>query len=273
MKYMLLPLDQHADGGLGATGEAFQEAAKALSAQAETMGSSPIHLPINFLYRHAIELFLKSMIVVLHRELGVDYGDKPHDGSAFVSIGGTWKPLHRVHSVAALWAHARELLSSHADELSARCRTDWQAIPDGLDAAIAAIEEADGTSTYFRYPDARRPEGDAAKSSWNVVGHPKLTLLGHRKLTHPGARGSFGQQELTHLRRWVGQSMGEVLSPEDGLHGSCRRHSSQGVDRRSANSRCRAAVGIVAQYDPPLRPSEGGAGAEDRSGRAAIPGT
>jgi hypothetical protein len=67
MQYMLMPLEAHFDGGLGATGDAFEEAAKKLAESAAELPSSHPHLPINFLHRHAVELYLKSMIVVMHR--------------------------------------------------------------------------------------------------------------------------------------------------------------------------------------------------------------
>jgi hypothetical protein len=85
---------------------------------------------------------LKSIITVLHRALEIPYGDKPYDGMAFVPRNGKWEPIHTVHSVATLWAHVLELTHSQEAALKARCRTDWQDIPEGLDAAIAAIEVA-----------------------------------------------------------------------------------------------------------------------------------
>jgi len=165
MQYMLIPLNQHFDGGLGATGEAFEEAANLLS-NSEDARANNIHLPINFLYRHAIELYLKSMIVILHRALCIPYGGHPHVGSGFVLTKGKWKPIHNVHSLATLWAYFLELTHNHKNELEKRCRTDWQEIPDGLDSAINEIEQADASSTLFRYPDERRPDADKAKSSW-----------------------------------------------------------------------------------------------------------
>jgi hypothetical protein len=166
MRYLMMPLEQHSDSGLGATGEAFEGAADALVANADAMRASHVHLPINFLYRHAIELYLKSMIVVLHHGLGVAYGTNAHDGPGFVPVQGKWKPLHRVHSVATLWQRVGELFRAHASVLKARCRTDWQATPEGLDASIASIEKADASSTFFRYPDSRSPEAEGGKSSW-----------------------------------------------------------------------------------------------------------
>jgi hypothetical protein len=66
MKYMLLPLNEHVDDGLGATGEAFEESATLLSSSSENISHSHYQIPLCFLYRHAIELYLKSAIVVAY---------------------------------------------------------------------------------------------------------------------------------------------------------------------------------------------------------------
>lgn len=59
MHYLCTPLDQHFDNGFGAVADSFKEAADSLvqsTAEAQFLNS---HLPISFLYRHAIELYLK----------------------------------------------------------------------------------------------------------------------------------------------------------------------------------------------------------------------
>lgn len=169
MNYLMMPMAEHFDGGLGATGEAFEEAAKMLAERAAEMPSSHPHIPINFLHRHAIELFLKSMIVVLHRALEIPYGDSPSDGQPFTAVDGKWQPLHRVHSVGTLWAHVRAIFKTQTDALKARCQTDWQDVPPQLDVALAAIEATDSSSTFFRYPDGRDTTAEAKKSSWKPV--------------------------------------------------------------------------------------------------------
>jgi len=164
--YMMMPLDQHYDGGLGATGEAFEEAADSLIEAAEGRRLINSHLPINFLYRHAIELFLKSMIVVLHRALALPYGSEPPEGTPMVPVEGKWKPVHKEHRISILWDHVVDLIRNNEPELNARCRTKWTSFPEDLTEAIAAIDAADPTSTFFRYTDRRTPEADRAKSSW-----------------------------------------------------------------------------------------------------------
>lgn len=75
MYYLLAPLDKHYDRGFGAVANSFMEAADDLQEDAAT-GATFLnrHLPISFLYRHAIELFLKSGIIILHKRLRIPYG-------------------------------------------------------------------------------------------------------------------------------------------------------------------------------------------------------
>jgi hypothetical protein len=137
MNYLLLPMSQHCDDGIGATGQAFQSSADFLNDNFDPIGVVNNHLPISFLYRHSIELYLKSIIVVLHRTLKLSYGDQPFDGDAYVPVSGKWKRIYTVHSVATLWAHALDLLKTSKHLLEPRCSTDWQAIPDNLSDSVA----------------------------------------------------------------------------------------------------------------------------------------
>lgn len=55
-EYLLMPLDTHFDYGFGMRAEAYKDAADKLAEECLGMHS---HLPIRFLLRHAIELYLK----------------------------------------------------------------------------------------------------------------------------------------------------------------------------------------------------------------------
>ncbi len=106
------------------------------------------------------------MIIVLHRALAIPYGTESSEGPPRIPINGKWKPMHREHSLAVLYGRVVELLRDNADELNKRCQTDWLSIPKDLDEAIAMIDRADPSSTFFRYTDRRTPEADHEKSSW-----------------------------------------------------------------------------------------------------------
>jgi hypothetical protein len=59
MNYLLTPLHKHADLGFGATAHSYKEAADYLEVNGAELVHFNGHLPINFLRRHAIELYLK----------------------------------------------------------------------------------------------------------------------------------------------------------------------------------------------------------------------
>lgn len=74
MQYLMAPLEEHYDDGFGAVGDAFYRAAKALEKENKGLRFAWNHLPQIALYRHAVELFLKSGIIIIHRKLKMPYG-------------------------------------------------------------------------------------------------------------------------------------------------------------------------------------------------------
>jgi hypothetical protein len=126
----MMPLDSHYDDGFGATAEAFFRAACVLQEKKE----SPIffeHLPQNYLLRHAIELFLKSGIIIIHRKLKVPFDDKPFNSQPMVFVGNEWAPFYRVHSIADLYAHWKTVITQNAKTLRNLCqhKPDWTIEP------------------------------------------------------------------------------------------------------------------------------------------------
>lgn len=167
--YMFSPLSRHVDSGLGAMGDSFGRAAGAVAKADDIGGDANRHLPRLFLYRHAIELYLKSAIVLLHRGLSIPFGSAPCDTDPQIPDGAKWMPLHRTHSVAKLYARFREILAQHSDQIRVKCKTDWCAVPPELDDWIKAADSIDAGSTFFRYPTTREPGGDSAKSAWKPL--------------------------------------------------------------------------------------------------------
>lgn len=164
MKFLALPLNEHVDYGYGMIGQEFKSAAEQLLVGEQ--GNRNTQLPINYLYRHAIELFLKSTIITLHRSLKIPFGDQPSEGEPYIKHKERWTLLRTVHDLYSLYSYFQRLLADYAEDLGKRCKTDWADTPEGLDGWIAAIQEADRTSTYFRYPTTGNEAADAAKSTW-----------------------------------------------------------------------------------------------------------
>lgn len=183
INYMFTPLHKHIDGGFGVMAEAFEQAADRLAEVDQEDICTQIHLPINFLYRHAVELYLKSVIIVIHRSLGLSYGGKPADLQPYVRREGKWLPIDRVHSVGTLYAYFKSLVVDNKEAIDRIARTNWSAVPPELDEAIAVIDKADSASTYFRYPIPQDPVADHNKSSWKDA--PPTKIL---HSTKPGAK-------------------------------------------------------------------------------------
>lgn len=165
MYYMLTPLHTHIDFGFGATGDAFKEAADKLEASlTERAGVFNEHLPINYLRRHAVELFLKSAIVIIHRRLAIPYGDAPATGEPCALVDGQWKSFTRIHSVKDLWAYLRALFFEQKAALDSIKRVNWGLTVE-VDTWIDTIERLDPRSTFFRYPNPGESQGDASKTA------------------------------------------------------------------------------------------------------------
>ncbi|WP_095139516.1 hypothetical protein [Pseudomonas sp. Irchel s3a10] len=172
MLYMLLPLEQHYDSGFGAVADSFKNAADSLNDSTNPSAFNS-HLPVSFLYRHAIELYLKSAIITLHRKFSIPYGDQPSSSEPTVMVGQRRKPLYNVHGLGPLYTQLCALLNQEADTLAQVPRTDWT-LPPELDGWIAAIEATDSSSTYFRYPVTKDADLDGKKSTMQREDAAKL---------------------------------------------------------------------------------------------------
>lgn len=163
--YMLMPLHTHIDFGFGATGEAFKDAADQLeeSLKGEGVGIFNEYLPINYLRRHAIELFLKSGIVIIHRRFAIPYGSDPTEQEPGAFVNGKWQPFIRLHSVSSLWSYLKTLFVDQKAALDAIEHIEWL-VPAEVDSWIDTIERLDPRSTFFRYPNPEKAK-DELKSA------------------------------------------------------------------------------------------------------------
>ncbi len=154
------PLTAHYDFGLGAMADSFEDAADCIEKAVVENKFLNWPLPICFLRRHAIELFLKSMLVILDRRFaGVSKLEEVR-----VSVKDKPKPLTTIHSIGELYDNLKARLVLYEEKWQPICSTDWLSFPVELDSWIAEIEEVDGKGTFFRYPDSGNSEGDEAKS-------------------------------------------------------------------------------------------------------------
>lgn len=150
--YQWKPFSYHIDGGFGALGDAFKEAADRLEKQLKSRPFTNLSLPIAYLHRHACELFLKSCVLIVHRSLNIPFGDKADAGQPAIKEAERWVPIHRVHNIGDLYRYFTSLVHEHMEKLSELTIFDWSTIPQELEQWISQIEEFDKKSTFFRYP-------------------------------------------------------------------------------------------------------------------------
>jgi hypothetical protein len=185
--YMFMPLDQHFDSGFGAIGNVFRDAAEKLQKNEDLGPLFNARLPVCYLYRHAIELFLKSGVVIIHRKC--ETAEQAEQGTMpLVPMGNhKSKRVDRIHSVDALYIHLRALFRTHDIRLK---NIDDSPLrwPDGADEAVKLIEKFDSCSDYFRYPASRSAEADLLKSSMKQA---DLDQLQEKLRTDPSSVHSF----------------------------------------------------------------------------------
>jgi hypothetical protein len=188
MQYMMAPLNAHYDSGFGATAESFHRAAIKLR-DTDKHDILFVNLPVGYLLRHAIELFLKSSILIVHRKLRIPLSNDPADIFPLIpTANGKTKPMHQVHQVAPLFQYWKMTLLNNADALQKRCTLQLDLnIPKELDTAIDFIESTDPKSTRYRYPSKSDPAEDEAKSPFKEVSMAQL-FPQQTNLTEPQKR-------------------------------------------------------------------------------------
>jgi len=176
MNYLITPPNTHYDNGLGITADNFQNAAKVLKQQEASTDSI---LPICYLQRHAIELYLKSFIVILHKRYGVPYGMGFSNDKPAIKTNDKWVLLSKVHNLSDLYQHFIAIHSDLLDKLPTT--TDWK-LPKAAEKKIQLVSGSDPKSTYFRYPDASNTVQDSNKQ--NIQKESMESILKKSKLTN-----------------------------------------------------------------------------------------
>lgn len=185
-----MPLGHQFDSGFGATACAFHDAEKAIDTQEHRFGFglNSNRLPVFYLYRHANELYFKSILTILHRRFGSLYPRVKRDDFPAINVGGKSKKIFQVHSICDLYREFRGMLSNHAADIKGLAKTDWTDVPEGLDDLVNLIDDADKASTMFRYPMTLDPSNDAKKSSFKTI-HPVAAVAEAHARTAAGKPG------------------------------------------------------------------------------------
>jgi hypothetical protein len=180
IKYKLSSIDTHADKGFGVTAEAFKEAADRLNkvnffdsvmAQGE--------MPVLYLYRHSIELFLKSLIMHIHEELSIPYLSNPNSGNHPFALNEKGNPMYieNCHSLKILFDYLCTLTKEHDVALQSHApKANWL-ITGRIRGNMRTIHDIDEKSDYFRYPISRNQSKDKDKYSVKKVTKKELSKV------------------------------------------------------------------------------------------------
>jgi len=177
MQYLMAPLEEHYDSGFGAVADAFHQAAEALEKENAGQRFAWNHLPEIFLHRHAVELYLKSGIIVIHRKLKIPYGQESHssDKPMLLISSGEWKSLYRTHDIAELYTYWKKLMNDNKDKLTDLTkRKPDMSVPAELGEWIDTLGAVDPNNDYFRYPISKNRGNDKEKSPFREVAVDQL---------------------------------------------------------------------------------------------------
>ena len=164
MHYLLTPLQNHYDRGFGAVANSFKHAGDLIASPESESPSLDAHLPASFLYRHAVELYLKSGIIIFHRKFELPWEKESADSEPKVPVGGKWRLMYTIHALSPLYERLTTLFTAHASYLDAHTRTRWD-LPSEFPEWIAKIDATDSSSTFFRYPVTKQhADRDGEKS-------------------------------------------------------------------------------------------------------------
>ncbi len=152
--YLFSPLDTHYDKGFGAVADSYQDAATVLKEQ-DNRGRLNGHLPICYLFRHSIELFLKGSIIIIHQGLKIPYGTEPCTSEPKIPVGGKLKSIYAIHDINLLYKYLSNLLIEKKTELDEVSNNNLE-LEEELGLKFEQLNEIDSSSAYFRYPKDKK---------------------------------------------------------------------------------------------------------------------
>ncbi|PBI89096.1 hypothetical protein BSF41_24670 [Flavobacterium sp. ACN2] len=187
MNYQFTEIETHLDFGFGITGEAYYESAELLSGRKKEIQAFQLaEMPIGFLYRHSIELFLKSLIIIFHVKLQIPYDNEPFDSKRpKIFINDSWVDLYNYHRIDELYNYWTYLLNTHQSQLKKLSPNDDWSESQKISRLIPLIAGYDNDSTYFRYPITKNTSADGKKHTMQKLNiknlEQKLHSTEHRK--------------------------------------------------------------------------------------------
>lgn len=157
--FLMMPLHMHIDYGFGATAEKFKESADILSASESI---KDLIMPVNYLRRHAIELYLKSLIYVLHRKFNLPFSNGGTLEKPKIKVLKKEYELEKMHDIRVLTIY---LIEQHNKSIPYFSDIGIGEIKGDVLDRINKVNSIDSKSTFFRYPKTEDYIQDMRKSS------------------------------------------------------------------------------------------------------------
>lgn len=159
MNILLTPPETHFDKGLGISAWRFRDSANLLL---ESNSPNDLLSPISYLQRHSIELYLKSLIYILHKKYDIPFGENFSLERPAILVGTKWISLTNTHNLADLYNYFLNVYNACLNSLPSG--VNWQ-ISNNLKNKINLVSGYDPKSTYFRYPESGDKSQDQKKST------------------------------------------------------------------------------------------------------------
>lgn len=176
---MMSGIELHPDFGFGITGDSYFKSAEHLrnNHHEHYDVTQQREMPENFLLRHSIELYLKSLIVIFHKKLEINYDqDSFESEKPKIFTGGTWRPLYTCHWIDELYDYwLNQLLLPNKEKLEKLApKGDWQEAEE-ISNLFPIICQYDRDSSFFRYPVTKDTSLDKHKFTMKRFNADTLT--------------------------------------------------------------------------------------------------
>ena len=167
MNYIMTGIELHPDNGFGITADSYYKSAEHLmnNHYEHYSVTQQAEMPQNFLFRHSIELYLKSLIIIFHKKLEIDYGTVPFDSNEpEIFTDGKWKKLYTCHFIDTLYEYwLSNLLTPNIEKLNKVApKGDWKEY-EKISDLFPIVCKFDRDSSYFRYPITKNSSLDNKK--------------------------------------------------------------------------------------------------------------
>lgn len=172
--YESSPLDRHYDNGFGAIADSFKEAATELKASYHRVKTNG-HLPIAYLYRHSIELYLKGLIITIHKRIKRQQGlELCFPEPKIPQEDGHPETMYSIHDISILYSYASSLfLENKLDEVTGLNNV----FGSETGSKVERIKGVDPKSQFFRYPTNRSKSHEKEKSALKETTYKEVVDL------------------------------------------------------------------------------------------------